>query len=1041
MIHEILNSHRHTLSTLADSCGMDWDEISHSLTFDGRKIKHNRIAKSKEYRGRCFASARLWTAPNGKQYPNITFYTNKHGGITETFNGWLESRNDVGFAIASNWQKDQQKPTVKPVRIDNGDAWRTKKFNETTALFATLPKEIGNHPYLVKKFGENAALIADLPIDLRRGFDKKGDFIIYAFGNYENEITGYQKIYDRNLPNRDDNKDYIIKHEGAKTGSFAVIGDRQCVKFGAWYVEGLATALSVYLADGDGKTTLSNAEKLPVVICMDAPNLSPVVTAHHQDGCENIRLAADNDVGKASCNTGIFTCLQVGRAVGVKSIYVPENNGAKCDFNDTLEFKLIGTGKTLVEFYQQLIRVCPINQVKKYGEQFARVIARNVPFPYSRQNAIDLVVNALAERGVDAKSMPDRIINKSVERRTAKVKKLNTICNKIGLTLHVMPEWTNEQIAESIKDAMRGHIWLDSRGLGAGKTKLLELMRKLLNDCGIAYITHRVSLVKDASGRLDILNYQDVEPREYIQHLGLCVNSMPKYDVAIRFNVLFLDEVRQIIEHCLIGTVENRQAVYDQLAKAVEAADLVIASDADMNDDTVNFLREHANGKKLNWIFTTTPKNKKSIHLVKDFKAIRVKILNQVIADENVVVACTSKAESIRMHTYLLENGIDENAMLLIHADNKGDAKQAEFLANPNAECVKVRCLIHSPTIGSGVSIETEHFKTNFMLDSGNLPANDCLQMTARNRCSDSIFYAFDAPKNFERCTDVEMLIEGENEKHQNYLGKGQFELNELGLMRVNHIANRHEDLNDHANNVLLLADLKGMAIDYSELHHEITAEEQTKQKGLAKRVKEQRATEIIDEIEIDETTAKALGNKFALTQVESNQLNRYLTGVMAGTSELEKDDALNFIDGAMAVVTNHEIVHTNIEDLKAWDRQNHVTKNKLQSKSSLHKIFNAVLDTVKAHPNISNKEAAVICELLTKYAAELAANGFPDYRRKSKYPVRTLGNFLAKIGYEFAEPIKTETARFYRIKTVDDIARYVSNRAALRLAHTTSFL
>lgn len=442
MIHEILNSHRHTLSVLADSCGMDWDEISHSITFDGRKIKHNRIAKSKEYRGKCFVSARLWTDQNGKQYPNITFYTNKHGGITETFNGWRESRNDVSFAIDLNYQKQKQKQSHKPIGIDNGDSWRTRKFNETTALFASLPKEIGNHPYLVKKFGKNAALIADLPIDLRRGFDEKGDFIIYAFGNYGGETTGYQKIYDRNLPNRNDNKDYIIKYEGAKKGSFAVIGkQQQCVKFGAWYVEGLATAFSVYLANGDGKATLSNAEKLPVVICMDAPNLPPVVTEHHQDGCENIRLAADNDIGKASCNTGIFTALQVARKIGVKSIYVPENNGTKCDFNDTLEFKLIETGKTLVEFYQQLIRVCPINQVKKYGEQFARVIARNVPFPYSRQNAIDLVVNALAERGIDAKSMPDRIINKSVERRTAKVKKLNVICNKIGLTLHIMPEW------------------------------------------------------------------------------------------------------------------------------------------------------------------------------------------------------------------------------------------------------------------------------------------------------------------------------------------------------------------------------------------------------------------------------------------------------------------------------------------------------------------------------------------------------------------------------------------------------------------------
>lgn len=98
MIHEILNNHFHALADQAETCGINWNELHHSMAFDGRKVKHNRIALTPKYRGKCFAVGHKFTAKDGNEYPTIVFYTNRHGGITEVFNGFREHMASRGYS-------------------------------------------------------------------------------------------------------------------------------------------------------------------------------------------------------------------------------------------------------------------------------------------------------------------------------------------------------------------------------------------------------------------------------------------------------------------------------------------------------------------------------------------------------------------------------------------------------------------------------------------------------------------------------------------------------------------------------------------------------------------------------------------------------------------------------------------------------------------------------------------------------------------------------------------------------------------------------
>jgi hypothetical protein len=75
----------------AANCGIDWSKLQHHITFDGRKVTRG-IELSKAYRGKVFAVGSQFTAKDGRDYKRITFYTNKHGGVTQTYSEWHEAQ-------------------------------------------------------------------------------------------------------------------------------------------------------------------------------------------------------------------------------------------------------------------------------------------------------------------------------------------------------------------------------------------------------------------------------------------------------------------------------------------------------------------------------------------------------------------------------------------------------------------------------------------------------------------------------------------------------------------------------------------------------------------------------------------------------------------------------------------------------------------------------------------------------------------------------------------------------------------------------------
>jgi hypothetical protein len=1023
------------LSDLASDCGIDWAKLQQHISFDGRKVTRG-IELSKAYRGKVFAVGSQFTAKDGRDYKRITFYTNKHGGVSHTYSEWHEAQARKIDELSPVIPFKKKFETAVTPAFDNAptdkQAADLKLANERWNVAST--ENVANHPYLITK---------NLPIDgieIRRGMGRYGDCLMVQIFNIHQQVIGYQHLYAQNLPNRNDNKDFV----GQISEGFAIIGGTfdDCIN-GAYHVEGLSTGLGVYHSVGTKRGQLKNNKKLPVVVSFSAGNLGKNIDNFIARGCEHQLIAADNDAGKVNGNTGVYVAMVAAKKHNLP-IFVPvSKDGTAVDFADTVQFKTLNVNKMrYVDFLKKLSDVAPTGQLRRLFVQLANAIAECVPSKMGKETAIALIHELMAKRGFDKSKVNVRgIIHNHIHKRAERLKKWNTLVNKSGLERHDFKGKSNEEIAQYI-NKIKG-IWLDNRGMGAGKTKLMSMLRKLKKLDRIAYLTHRISLTKNASGLIELDYYNDLGYGEGTDGVALCANSLLKYKVETGgFNVLFLDEFRQIIDHLIDGSVENRQAIWDGFWAAIRAADFIVCSDADLNDRCVEFLKQHCGGKKINLIeaeeFDT---NGKTYHLLKqdNFKSMYIRVLRELRAGKNPFVGCTSKKEAKRLHKFLIEQGIPEEELLLIHSDNRGDVAQIRFLADPNAQADNYRCVIHSPTVGSGVSVEVGEFSNVYLLHSGNITSNEAFQMTARYRKAKHIYVAFGAQQEFNRMTDEDLLHEGYNKMVAHYTDR-KGTANELGKARIALHAEQNADKNDFQNNFALLVELKGGTLDYSLIEQSLTQEETAAIKGIAQRAKKAdvEAITVASDMSSEEFDAQ---KNVAPTQADSYRRYRYLTKQMAGLpyESVTKLDVENFINDDIKRVVNLENLKASIPACQAWDRNNAITQERFKSKTSIKTVIEPMIERLLSEDVIDATVALRECEYLQQHAAELASNGIGNYTQIGSRPVTTLANLVRQFGYKigFLQMPRQDGKRVrqYQLEEIEHIHRYVSNREAADLS------
>ncbi|MCB1717304.1 MAG: hypothetical protein KDK05_19435, partial [Candidatus Competibacteraceae bacterium] len=275
---------------------------------------------------------------------------------------------------------------------------------------------------------------------------------------------------------------------------------------------------------------------------------------------------------------------------------------------------------------------------------------------------------------------------------------------------------------------------------GTGKTRYL--LTPALNAADRAVIiTHRVNLTAENAANADRVDcYQHIQtPADAAQcdKLAICLHSLAKslYHSAPALQapeVVIIDESEQVLgDLSLSAIIKNRGALFDALIgllkRALAAGGQIYLADANANDETIALLSAMLNQDATVYRFEQ-PRPDVEI-VIRDYEA-GLEDLLQDCSDSRVAIGADSKT--------VLEQLADKipkhKRTLLVSQDTKGLSEVAEFLLNPNVGVETLDCLLYSPTLGTGVSIESDHFDHVYYVATNTATAEDWLQGARRVR-------------------------------------------------------------------------------------------------------------------------------------------------------------------------------------------------------------------------------------------------------------------------------------------------------------------
>ncbi|HHJ3201375.1 TPA: hypothetical protein ACQJO2_003931 [Vibrio parahaemolyticus] len=174
---------------------------------------------------------------------------------------------------------------------------------------------------------------------------------------------------------------------------------------------------------------------------------------------------------------------------------------------------------------------------------------------------------------------------------------------------------------------------------------------------------------------------------------------------------------------------------------------------------------------------------------IDDIDMMKTRLVEKKLIDdnENMFIASDHKREAINMLKeagYVKSSGlVDEEAalkarILLVHADNKGQAEQKAFLKNPNAEIVKYKTVIVTPCVREGFNITADYCNTVIVLCHSILLPMSLVQMSRRLRTATNIIFALDTDRKplfgfsnyLEDAATLEERLEAEFAKRRDVL-------------------------------------------------------------------------------------------------------------------------------------------------------------------------------------------------------------------------------------------------------------------------------
>ncbi len=282
---------------------------------------------------------------------------------------------------------------------------------------------------------------------------------------------------------------------------------------------------------------------------------------------------------------------------------------------------------------------------------------------------------------------------------------------------------------------------------GTGKTKAIA---KLANNPATLLLGHRIALTRNLCQRLGVNYRGDLDKAEgrftdgdaFTLRVGGCVDG-----TLLAINPsdfagcdLILDEVVQILRHLFTSSTTNKEGkrpvLLARFAEVVRAAKRVIVADADLDKNVLDYIQTLRGDGAPTWLLvndaTVEPWPITWIEST-DASAITAQLKEAVATGERVFVATDSKAGSKRLERLIAElEGADIPVLLLTSETSGGDIEK-QFIQDPDNH-LDWPVVIATPSLGTGASIEREHFTRVFGIFWG-VSSTDADMSQALARC------------------------------------------------------------------------------------------------------------------------------------------------------------------------------------------------------------------------------------------------------------------------------------------------------------------
>ena len=298
----------------------------------------------------------------------------------------------------------------------------------------------------------------------------------------------------------------------------------------------------------------------------------------------------------------------------------------------------------------------------------------------------------------------------------------------------------------------------------AGKTYAIGWIKEHHPDIdSVLYISHLEAINDSTSKRLQFTFYKDIHSDCEVITITCTLNSLPKTLKKIGrhgFDMVVFDETEGIAQFLASGTITNKAQAGETITKVCAESKIVVMADAHMGKNTAVFQRQFIPHRQFTTINNTYKPFKDVDHFWLDSKEEGFSYLVHMLknTDKPLFIYSTSSALAYKAYKYCQKKGLLGGKNVLLACDKTANDQDVIAAKNNNYLFNNYEVVFASPTVGTGISIETKkgdkpHFEEAicfFVRDENTGNTASALQMPFRTRDIKRLV-----------CVKVDQIIEG----------------------------------------------------------------------------------------------------------------------------------------------------------------------------------------------------------------------------------------------------------------------------------------